>query len=459
MTVFQSPQGASGELKTYGPLRSLYQRLLIDRDSESTLLANGFLRQQLELVGNADDGQLPESADQLMSWTEHNCASVARDYAQYLQARQQGGLRRYFHNKAHALYFLQCVAPTKLVDGAWLYGVAAYWRDYRYDGLLTTYLEELGDGDPAQNHVAIYQRLLAEQGCEGDFDWQDAHFHQGAIQLALGQSARTFTPEILGYNLGYEQLPLHLLICAYELKELGIDPCYFSLHVTIDNVSSGHARRAVQALLELMPRGIDAADYWRRIQRGYRLNDLGVGSTVVIEAFDLEVELVAMLERKRQFGQHMHSDYCRFNGKTVNQWLAQPGQMRSFLQVLQDKGWIKRHQDPEDSRFWHVIEGAGAAMFGVFSGYEKQLLRDWIAGDWRRPQAADLVRQVRAVDGTAQENLPNDPEIHALRDALSRQADDAQLALLLPWLGPDRHHRPAGLYATRRFIELRARLR
>lgn len=454
MTLLQTLHGAPRELHDVGPLRRLYQRLLADTPAECARLSDVFLHEQLQQVAD-DDGQLPERPEDLMSWVEHNSAAVAQDYAAYLQGRQQGAPRRYFQTRAHALYFLQGVAPTKQVDGAWLYGVLAHWRDYRYDGLLTTYLEELGDGEPAQNHVAIYQRLLAEQGCDGDFAWHDVHFHQGAIQLALGHSAKAYMPEILGYNLGYEQLPLHLLISAYELRELGIDPYYFSLHVTIDNASSGHARRAVQSVLELMPHGGDAHEYWQRVRRGYRLNDLGVGTTAVIQAFDLEAELVAMLERKRVFGQHMHSDYCRFEGKSVNQWLAQPGQMPGFLQAMQDKGWIRRHQDPQASRFWQLIEGAGAAMFGVFSGYEKQLLRDWIAGDWPSSQRPAAHRQASA----ALQGAPDDPETLALRNALAAEPAERQLALLLPWLAPQRHHRPAGLFATRRFIELRSRLR
>jgi len=460
MTVFQTLQSTSDHWPQEGILRRDYRRLLnADRDAESAKLAEGFLRAQLDIVRPDDGPSLPTSPDQLMGWVENNCAAVAQKYARYLQERQQGSGRMYLQNKAHALYFLQCVAPTKQVDGAWLYGVLAHWRDYRYDTLLTTYLEELGDGDPAQNHVAIYQRLLAEQGCDGDFEWNDQHFQQGAIQLALGHGAQAFMPEVLGYNLGYEQLPLHLLICAYELRELGIDPYYFSLHVTIDNASSGHARRAVQAVMDLMPRGLDAADYWQRVRRGYHLNDLGVGTTAVIQSFDLEQQVVSMLERKRPFAQHMHSDYCRFEGRTVNQWLAQPGQVGGFLRVLQDKGWIKRHQDPEQSRFWQLIDGAGAAMFGVFGGYEKQLLRDWIAGDWQDANVSPRRSLARPKLPGANEHLPDDLETRSLQEALAQQSGAQQLALLLPWLGPHRHHRPAGLFATRRFIELRASLR
>lgn len=241
--------------------------------------------------------------------------------------------------------------------------------------------------------------------------------------------------------------------------ELGIDPFYFSLHVTIDNASNGHARRAAQTVLDLMPHGAEAANYWQRVARGYRLNNLGVGSLAVIKAFDLERELVAMLERKRKFGQHMHSDYCRFKGKSVNQWLEESGQMRGFLQALQDEGWIKRHQAPEDSRFWKLIQGPRAAMFGVFNGYEKQLLQDWIAGDWRITPAAIGPRKIRTSSPRAKMEAPEDLESLSLQNSLGKLTPDKELTMLGNWLGPHRHHRPAGLLATRRFIELRTILR
>lgn len=61
---------------------------------------------------------------------------MARQYADYLKARKDGGPRQFFSNKAHALFFLQAVAPTKLVDGAWLYGLLQHWRDPRFEGLV-----------------------------------------------------------------------------------------------------------------------------------------------------------------------------------------------------------------------------------------------------------------------------------------------------------------------------------
>src|SRR5690606_7326118 len=47
-----------------------------------------------------------------------------------------------------------------------------------------------------------------------------------------------------------------------------------------------------------------------------------------------------------------------------------------------DNRWVKRHEDPAQSRFWRLINGNDAPMFGVFSACEKQLIFDWIGGDW-----------------------------------------------------------------------------
>ncbi|WP_077048914.1 iron-containing redox enzyme family protein [Pseudomonas sp. KK4] len=435
--------------------RELYTALYNDAP-DAHARAEAFLRQQLALAAGLPC-DLPEAPEQLTAWAEQRCADVASEYAAYLAKRKQGGEREYFQNKAHALYFLQRVAPTKVVDGAWLEGMLNHWQDLRFDGLLTTYLEELGKGDPRQNHVLIYRKLLAEHDCDDQQGLDDEHFVQGAIQLAFARCSAEFLPEVIGYNLGYEQLPLHLLISAYELRELGIDPYYFTLHVTIDNVSSGHGRKAVEALLDLLPLDEGRAAFFQRVALGYRLNELGVGSTAVIKGFDLQREVVAMLERKREFGQHMHSDYCKVDGQTVSQWLSSPGKIAQFLGAMERMGWIKRHGPPQDSRFWQLIEGGTAAMFGVFDGYEKQLIHDWIAGDWQGPRQRPAVH--RDQPHQADEVAPTDPELKSLQDNLLGQPPARALELLMPWLSAQRHHRPAGLFATRRFVELRTRLR
>ena len=38
--------------------------------------------------------------------------------------------------------FIEKVSPTKLVDGAWLYGTLAHWQDLRFRPLIDTYLDD-----------------------------------------------------------------------------------------------------------------------------------------------------------------------------------------------------------------------------------------------------------------------------------------------------------------------------
>lgn len=267
-------------------LQARYQALLDGRPGDT----QAWLGEQLHQAAQLND-DLPDDPVQLPAWAAANAAQVAQAHKHYLEQRRLGAPRRYFANRAQALWFLQQVAPTKAVDGAWLHGTLRHWRDPRYHGLIRTYLEELGDGDPRSNHVLIYQRLLSRLGCLQGLPLADASYLQGTVQLALGQAGDALLPEVIGYNLGYEQPPLHLLITTHELAELGIDAHYFQLHVTIDNAASGHARRSLEAFAQLQ----GSAAFYRRVRNGYRLNDLGVDTPTLIASFDLEGELLAAL--------------------------------------------------------------------------------------------------------------------------------------------------------------------
>ena len=440
--------------------RELYFALL---DGASREDAAHYLQDQLQRAATLPC-DLPDDPAALDAWVMQRTEAVGHQYQAYLDQRRAGGARRYFSSKAHALHFLRGVAPTKLVDGAWLYGLLQRWDDGRFTALIQTYLEELGEGQPEKNHVVLYRKLLASQGCD---DWQqldDEHFVQGAIQLALAEHAERFLPEVIGFNLGYEQLPLHLLITAYELTELGIDPYYFTLHVTVDNADNGHAHKAVQGLRAAWPQMGDGAAFYQRVRNGYRLNDLGASTVSVIGDFDLSTEVQRIFEKKAAVGQFVHSDYCRFEGRTVNQWLAED--VEQFLAVLETRGWIKRGHDPQESRFWQLIVGEQAPMFGVFSAYEQQMIHDWIADDWqadgkRSPRSALLKGQARfnarrpAADSTApQATAGNDFDagLQLLAQQLARQPDrGARMRQLLPLLAPQRHHSAVGLLATRLF--------
>ncbi|WP_144180400.1 MULTISPECIES: iron-containing redox enzyme family protein [unclassified Pseudomonas] len=434
MTVMNRNTARAAQMVTESTsLRQRYQAMLAGQDAGS----GSWLEEQLAGAASMPD-DLPDTPSELPAWSKKHTAEVATAYTDYRAQRRQGMPRRYFSNRAHALWFLQQVAPTKAVDGAWLQGTLHHWRDPRYHGLIRTYLEELGNGDPRCNHVLIYQRLLGRLGCVEAMPLDDTRYLQGALQLALGQHCDTYLPEVVGYNLGYEQPPLHLLITTYELAELGIDGQYFQLHVTIDNAASGHARLAIQALNQLSP-AHDPQAFYAKARIGYRLNNRGVATPDLIRQFDLQGELFAALERKRVFGQMMHADHCRLQQRTVNQWLAEPGAMPAFVAALQAQGWIRRGQPPANSRWWTLIDGPTAAMFGVFNAYEKQLWHDWIADDWQ-----PSIRRV----SPGSWGLPEEPE-----DIPNDALNVAPKALIQRMAG-NRHATPDGLCATRAYMRV-----
>lgn len=466
-------------------VNQLYFSLLDDIPDQFALArARFYLVEQLE-AAEQFDADLPGDLGAISSWIESNARQVGHQYRQYLEARKAGDARRYFTSKSHALYFLKSVAPTKLVDGAWLYGLVNHWRDARFSALIRTYLEELGEGVPEKNHVVIFKKLLASHGCDQWDKLSDAHYVQGAIQLSLAYHAADFLPEAIGYNLGYEQLPLHLLISAYELNELGIDPYYFTLHITVDNAASGHARKALQGLSDALPRIMDSKAFYRRVINGYNLNLLGACTNSIIDEFDLRDEMLAIFSAKCAVGARLHSDYCRVAGKSVNEWLSNPAQLSAFLDSMEQIGWIKRHQDPENSRFWKLIQGEHAEMFGVFNSYERQIVYDWITGDSaanHRPrqltfkarrclldtlerdargrQHSDAPRGVirqhfsRPIDAAGQRDDFN-MELRLLEEQLaSLSSREAAMVVLTRLMSPAHHHTALGLMATRIFTTL-----
>ncbi|MEN3277183.1 MAG: hypothetical protein V7631_2973 [Massilia sp.] len=458
--------------------KSLYFALYADPLGNARA-GEAFIREQIAAVQRMP-ADLPPTLAQLPEWIQARTDAVGLEYRDYLAARKAGAPRRYFSNRSHALNFIKSVAPTKLVDGAWLYGLLKHWDNPDFHPLIKTYLEELGEGAPSKNHVTIYRKLLATHGCEGWEHLDEQHFVQGAIQLALGHNADRLLPEIIGYNLGYEQLPLHLMITSYELNEFGIDPYYFTLHVTVDNAASGHAQKAVQALMDLMPRVSDRASFYRRVLDGYRLNEPGASTNSVIAGFDLQEELVRILAQKSSVGRNMHSDYCRVAGRSVNDWLADPQQIPGFLGALETAGWIKRGEDVEHSRFWRLIHGERAEMFGVFSAYEQQVLRDWIitppdggAGAREGRVLTHRARQ-RTLDNLGQHldrssqfperglirrraarDTESDNELGLLEQRVAAAAGKAEaMTLLGELMSPQHHHSAAGLMATRMYTKL-----
>jgi hypothetical protein len=460
---------AAGDLRSApaARLKSLYHRLADRAPDESTRAeAAAFLRARLQDLAQAPS-ELPESPADLLAWMEDSTRNVHTRYAAYLEERKAGAPRRFFSNRAHALYVLRSVAPTKLVDGAWLYGLLPHWRSARLGDLVRTYVEELGEGAADKNHVVLYRSLLARYALDPLDDLPDALYEQGVLQLALGWNAEAFLPEVVGFNLGYEQLPLHLLITSYELNELGLDPYYFTLHVTVDNGDTGHARRACQAVLDMLPRMDDRGAFWNRVRAGCKLSCAGLGTMDVVEGFDIGQEALRILARKAHAGSGSHSDYCRVAGRSINDWLRAPEEMGKFVEALEQAGWIRFGEPAENSRFWGLLQGERAEMFGVFSSYELQVLHDWIRGGAsadgraytesapstprRRATFRALVRNAQVLGDAAHGADALDPDLMLLRDRLRQADDQGRSELLVAAMSPAQHWTPAGLEATRLF--------
>lgn len=450
----------------------LYERLahyLPTEDERET--AADFLYGVLDEVAAADN-DLPETPDQLLDWMTANVERVHAQYQAYLAERKQGAPRRYFTNRAHALHFIRNVAPTKLVDGAWLYGICAHSSNSRMSDLVRTYVEELGEGMADKNHVKLYRELLAKYGLDPLDDLPDELYRQGLVQLALGWNAQTFLPEIIGFNLSYEQLPLHLLITAYELNELGVDPYYFTLHVTVDNADTGHAKRACNAVLENAPRIPDGGEYWQRVRAGARLANTGRSTLDVIHSFDIESEVVSIFSRKSSSGQGAHSDFCKVAGRSVNDWLARPEETSAFLAALEQGNWIKRNRPPQESRFWELLLGERAEMFGVFSPYELQVIHDWIRGpasaDGRSYETTDtaekkprqmsfrVAERLRLAKGKqanfARETQALDTDLALFEQRYPTLDAEGKREMLVNAMAPGLHWTPVGLLATRLFL-------
>jgi hypothetical protein len=164
----------------------------------------------------------------------------------------------------------------------------------------------------------------------------------------------------------------------------------------------------------------------------------------------------------------------------LSDWLSSPEEIPQLLTALQSAGWIRRGQSPEKSRFWHLLTDEQAAMFGVFDGYEQQLLADWITqADTQEPAAglatnrfrrrpavgpvarapalhtAATVEQIVAQHAVTQPGPGSCAEVDFLFEQLAAVNTKAQaFAVLGGLLSPANHPTPAGLAATRLYADL-----
>ncbi|MEQ1452552.1 iron-containing redox enzyme family protein [Acinetobacter seifertii] len=419
--------------------------------------ARDFLIKEIEKL-EIEEIDFPSDINSIKTWCENDNKKKCQGFQAYLNRRQAGQDREYFQNVAQAFEFLIKVSPTKKVDGAWLYSSVHYWNDPVFHELIITYLEELGLGEPKANHVCIYDDLLRSLGLDSfDLLLDDEYYHQAVVQLALGYAPPEFIPEMVGFNLGYEQLPLHLLISNYELAELGIDSKYFNLHITIDNIDNGHAHKAIKVIEDIYNKYRDKELFFTKLKQGFALNNRGESSSNIIKNLSLEDFVHKILKRKALVGQLIHNETRQFGCKTINQWLSNPDDIAGLITHLTEQKWIKFNTDPEQSVFWRMINEENGKMFGVFNPVERQIIHDWIAGSDHSCNFLAYSRELKNSQ-RIQDYLfsyISDGELDALQERVLQSSDLAiKICKLTPFLAPDSHHKSIGLWSTRKYVEL-----
>lgn len=422
-------------------------------DSQKSQRAEQYLQQLFLKLDPAQAGWIAASPQQVTNHFMQQHHETCARFQNYILQRKQNGPRQYFPTPSHALEFLYKVAPVKLVDGSWLYSALQRFQEPEAKDLIYIYLEELGLGDRQANHVNMYQDLLDHYELSPYINQLDnSYFEQAAVQLALAYAPAHYLPLVIGFNLGYEQLPLHLLITNYELAEVGIDPNYFNVHITIDNAHNGHAKKSLDAFLHYYQQSENQEEYLRLVQLGYLMNDLGKSSSQIIQDIDLRHSVIEIFKQKSIIGKYIHNQRCQFKGRTINEWLSEPEQIQQFIDILIEKEWIKLGQPVEQSRFWQMIDAPDGRMFGVFTVTEKQFIKDWIQG-------SVLAQRLRSGNPNAavlqQQPSGQNQKLQQLQQRF-QLCDDLQLKLemLSPYLAPDQHHQPIGLWATRQYAKI-----
>lgn len=157
-------------------------------------------------------------------------------------------------------------APTAFVDGCWLENVP---KILRYDRNVTrvlfdVYNDELGQGVFQYNHARIYSDLLKDLRIDlphhrsPEFSENASIVENGfrgpVFMLALARNIDRFFPELLGYTLSTELFGLGGFY-QYLLKQLQknkIDGNFYSIHISVDNLSTGHSALAAKAVVNFM---------------------------------------------------------------------------------------------------------------------------------------------------------------------------------------------------------------
>lgn len=264
----------------------------------------------LALLQSESPGDTPPGADRLtqkilkrthrlrlLGFGDKPFAYTPEALTRFVETRHRNEVGRYRPfkgtpkvDKVFCQWAILQLAPAILGDGAWLAGIstAAEKLGPVRRHLLKIYVDELGHGREDWNHPNVYRRLLESQGLNLPNFTTEAFAHHPALLgsafelpvylLAMGLLSDQYLPELLGLNLAIELsgLGASYMKAIDILRHHGMDPTIVELHLSIDNLATGHAARARDAIVlyleEVRQReGAPAVDrVWKRIWLGYQ---------------------------------------------------------------------------------------------------------------------------------------------------------------------------------------------
>lgn len=363
-------------------------------------LAETFLRQAQQLLDDPTPGALddfyryfPYSKEALTQRLDEIYAYYQADAARDPVASKDN----IFKTREDMIERLRQFAPLNQLDGAWIRNVARVGPIDEVSALLfTVWMDEVGNGNPDQNHSNVYTHLLESVGIHlppvnshayaQDPRILDSAYTVPMFELAISQFTDTFYPEILGMTLQLEWEVLSSWPTVKLLRHFGLDAHFYELHIGIDNASNGHganARKAVERFLDdARRRGGEAEvqNVWRRIWTGYvafaTTGTLGNDLRTLLEQRHQRLEtpadkVDALMVAKKKYGSLNHNDR-KVGGQLINDLFEDP---QAFREALVKAGYIVPGH-PEQSSFFRYTSFSGP-MYKVFTEEELQLWEEW----------------------------------------------------------------------------------
>ena len=298
-------------------------------------------------------------------------------------------------------------APFNLTDGAWLQNIMHTGPcNQIQSNLFSIWADEAGNGRTEWNHCNVYNTLLMSGNIflppvtSQDFimlDILSSAYESSVFQLSAGLFPQDFLPELLGMTLylEWEATPT-LTPIVKMLKNRGINPHFYQLHVAIDNVSAGHgalAKQAIELYLEQAGKiggDLEIQSLWNRIWNGYvtwaTLGNFGSDLIKHLIKFDgkgtveekreyAHQRMVELIQKKAPIAGKSHGN-ASLNGKRLNDLFNDPEALIDAL--INDPRQFINTIEPRQSRFVSKLLSFNGPMYKIFTDSEQKIILDWI---------------------------------------------------------------------------------